>query len=142
VAIDAVAAYLMGFDPMEIRYIRLAHEDGLGMGKLEDIEIVGDPSIMKERWNFAVGDNMASVVADQLWFSPLKVFQKLFFHTPLVYFFVFGSYLFHDYLWYPIKGKPVVKRFLQESPWGQLFERYGREKVLVSEPIAAKNSTS
>src|SRR6266566_4491529 len=32
VAIDAVSAKMMGFDPMSIPYIRLAHEDGLGGG--------------------------------------------------------------------------------------------------------------
>ena len=31
VAIDAVAARLMGFDPLSIKYIRLAHDAGLGM---------------------------------------------------------------------------------------------------------------
>jgi hypothetical protein len=31
-AIDAVAAKMMGFDPMSIEYIRVAHEDGLGVG--------------------------------------------------------------------------------------------------------------
>src|SRR5512137_694471 len=30
VAIDAVAAKMMGFDPLSIKYIRLAHEQGLG----------------------------------------------------------------------------------------------------------------
>ena len=34
VAIDAVAAKLMGFDPLSIDYIRLAHEDGLGVGDI------------------------------------------------------------------------------------------------------------
>ena len=42
VAIDAVAAKMMGFDPMSLDYIRLAHEDGLGVGDPRDIEIVGD----------------------------------------------------------------------------------------------------
>ena len=32
-AIDAVAAKLMGFDPMSIEYIRMAHEQGLGKGE-------------------------------------------------------------------------------------------------------------
>ena len=41
VAIDAVAAKMMGFDPMSIKYINLAHETGLGIGKPEEIEIVG-----------------------------------------------------------------------------------------------------
>ena len=32
VAIDAVAAKMMGFDPMDLKFIRLAHERGLGCG--------------------------------------------------------------------------------------------------------------
>ena len=42
VAIDAVSARIMGFDPMKIGYIRMAHEDGLGTGRIEDIEIKGE----------------------------------------------------------------------------------------------------
>ena len=42
VAIDAVAAKLMGLDPMSIKFIRMAHELGLGCGDPRDIEIVGD----------------------------------------------------------------------------------------------------
>src|SRR5688572_23945048 len=42
VAIDAVAARMMGFDPMSLEYIAVAHEQGLGRGKPEDIEVVGD----------------------------------------------------------------------------------------------------
>jgi len=40
VAVDAVAAKMMGFDPMNIKYIRLAHEDGLGIGKIDEINIL------------------------------------------------------------------------------------------------------
>jgi len=42
VAVDAVRRRLMGFDPMAIRYIALAHEAGLGVGRPDEIEIVGD----------------------------------------------------------------------------------------------------
>jgi hypothetical protein len=38
VAIDAVAARLMGFDPMGIKFIRLAHDLGLGCGDPRDID--------------------------------------------------------------------------------------------------------
>ena len=41
-AIDAVAAKMMGFDPMSLEFIKVAHEDGLGVGDPRDIEIVGD----------------------------------------------------------------------------------------------------
>ncbi len=44
VAIDAVASKMMGFEPLSIPYIRLAHERGLGCGdwnrsnRWEDVE--------------------------------------------------------------------------------------------------------
>src|SRR6478672_5151984 len=52
VAIDAVAAKLMGFDPMSIKFIRLAHELGLGCGDPRDIEIVGDQEAGRQNWHF------------------------------------------------------------------------------------------
>ena len=124
VAIDAVAAKMMGFDPLSIRYLAIAHERGLGVADPRDIELVGDVDAGRESWNFSVGDNMASRVGDVLWFGPLKRLQRLFFHTPLVYAFVAGSYLYHDYLWYPVFGRREVRRFLGTSPWGALFARY------------------
>jgi len=53
VAIDAVAAKLMGFDPLkDCKYIRLAHDAGLGCGDVRQIEIVGDVDALNENWNF------------------------------------------------------------------------------------------
>ena len=124
VAIDAVAASMMGFDPMSLRYIRLATEDGLGTGVLDEIEIVGDVDVAKERWGFHVGDNIASRAGDACWFGPLRPIQNLFFHTPLVYIFVFGSYFYHDFLHWPIKGQAIYKKWLNESKWGKLFQEY------------------
>jgi len=123
VAIDAVAAKMMGFDPMEIPYIRMGHEDGLGVGKVEEIEITGE-NISGVNFGFSVGDNFASRVGDLLWFSPLKRLQGLFFRTPLVYLFVFGSFLYHDYLWWPLRGKQIQKDRVLSTKWGKLFERY------------------
>jgi uncharacterized protein (DUF362 family) len=130
VAIDAVAAKLMGFDPMSIRYLRLAHERGLGLADPRDIELVGDTELGRESWGFSVGDNLASRVGDLVWFGPFKGLQRLLFHTPLVYVFVAGSYLYHDYFWYPVFGRARVRCWLRASPWGALFARYRREGAL------------
>jgi uncharacterized protein (DUF362 family) len=127
VAIDAVSAKMMGFDPLTIKYIRTAHESGLGVGDVKEIEIVGD-DISGESWNFYVGDNFASHVGDALWFGPMKWIQKLMFHTPLVNIFIWGSAVYHDMYWYPFVGRPKVDRWLRDSQWGRLFDRY--EKVL------------
>ena len=122
VAIDAVAAKIMGFDPFEIPFIRLAHERGLGCGDLNDIEVLGE-DISTWNFKFKVGDNLASTGGDLFWFGPLKKLQYLMFHTPIVYFFVWSSFLYHDYFWYPFKGKKYVDQFLA-SEWGKLFQTY------------------
>ena len=126
VAIDAVAAKMMGFDPMCIPYIRMAHEDGLGCGRPEEIEVVGD-DISRINFGFSVGDNMASKVGDLLWFGALKSVQKFFVRTPLVYAFIFGSFFYHDYLWWPFKGKRVQKWKVKGTSWGKLFDSYARQ---------------
>lgn len=123
VAIDAVAAHMMGFDPMGLKYIRLAHERGLGCGIFEDIELVGD-DVSREQWNFSVGDNAASNVGDMLWFSPLRKFQNLFFRTPLVNLFIFGSEFYHDYYRWPMRDNRAFMKWLKHTPWGALFTKY------------------
>jgi uncharacterized protein (DUF362 family) len=123
VAIDAVAARLMGFDPMSLKYIRLAHEAGLGTGCPEEITLVGD-DISQEKWDFSVGDNMASRVGDICWFGPLRGIQHLLFHTPLVHLFVFGSECYHDWYRWPIKDKLIFDKWRKTTSWGKLFASY------------------
>ncbi|MBF0557970.1 MAG: DUF362 domain-containing protein [Nitrospirae bacterium] len=126
VAVDAVAAKMMGFDPMSLKFIRLAHEAGLGTGVFDEIEVVGE-DVSKLNFHFSVGDNFASKFGDLFWFSPLKVFQKLFFRTPLVYAFVFGSYFYHDKVWWPFKGARIHQEIVSKSKWGKLFASYPEE---------------
>jgi hypothetical protein len=123
VAIDAVAAKMMGFDPMSLEYIRVAHDDGLGVGDPRDIEVVG-ADVSNESWGFQVGDNGASMVGDFMWFGPMKRFQKLFFHTPLVNVFIFGSEAYHDYYRWPLKDKKTFETWKRDTSWGRLFEAY------------------
>lgn len=128
VAIDAVAAKMMGFDPMSIEYINLAHQDGLGIGDPRDIEIVGS-DISRESWGFSVGDNGASLVGDLMWFGPLARFQKFFFHTPLVNVFIFGSEAYHDYYRWPLKDRKTFEQWREGTEWGKLFQRYESGEV-------------
>jgi uncharacterized protein (DUF362 family) len=123
VAIDAVAAKIMGFDPMTIDYIRLAHERGLGTGRTEEIEIVGE-DISGLDLGFTVGDNLASQVGDMVWFGPLKALERMMFRTPVVNAFILGSYVYHDFYWWPFRGKRIAERIRRDDPWGQLFDRY------------------
>ena len=124
VAIDAVAAKLMGFDPLSINYIRLAHEAGLGIGDPREIELVGDTDLTNESWNFRVGDNGASRVGDIVWFGPLKPVQNVLMRTPLVNLFILGSEVYHDYYRWPARDRAVFEGWLANTSWGNLFQRY------------------
>ncbi|MGB2695997.1 MAG: DUF362 domain-containing protein [Dehalococcoidia bacterium] len=125
VAIDAVAAKMMGFDPMTIDYIRIAHEEGLGVGDPRSIEVVGD-DVSNESWGFEVSGSMHKMMGWLAWYGPTRVFQKVL-HTPLVHVANFWSEAYHDYFHWPLKEKGVYERWLVESPWGQLFAKYAEE---------------
>ncbi len=141
VAIDAVAAKMMGFDPMTLEYIKVAHDDGLGVGDPRDIEIVGD-EIANENWGFYVGDNLASHAGDMFWFGPLKGMQKLLFHTPLVNAFILASEVYHDYYRWPLKDRRTFETWKRETAWGRLFDAYGRgesERIMRARSPAGVN---
>ena len=122
-AIDAVAAKMMGFDPLSIKYLSLANQRGLGCADPREIKVVGE-DVSSVNWNFSVGDNGASLVGDLLWFSPLKRLQNVFFRTPLVNFFILGSEVYHDYYRWPLKDQRIFRRWKKNSPWGHLFASY------------------
>jgi uncharacterized protein (DUF362 family) len=125
VAIDAIAARMMGFDPLrDVGYIRLAHESGLGVGDTREIEIAGDAELAKENWGFRVGDNLASRAGDLLWFGPLKSIQSFFFRTPLVNVFILGSEVYHDYFRWPTRDHRVFEHWKATTNWGRLFQQY------------------
>lgn len=124
VAIDAVAAKIMGFDPMKIGYIRMAHEDGLGTGRFEEIEIVGDIEASRENWGFRVGISFHKFAGWFTWFGPTRFLQKLLTRPPLLYLGNFYSYFYHDVIHWPLVQGKMYRRWLKDSPWGHLFAKY------------------
>ena len=50
-----MSAKLQGFDPMKIRFIRRAHEAGLGIGDPRQIKIVGYDIENEPDWGFRQG---------------------------------------------------------------------------------------
>ena len=129
VAIDAVAAKLMGFDPLDIKYIRLAHERGLGVGDVREIELVGD-DVSGENWGFRVGRNSHSFLAWLAWYGPTRVFQKLVLRTPLVGIPILIGEVEQDYLYWPLKYRGIAKQWRINTAWGQLFEQYQQQGYL------------
>ena len=132
VSIDATAARLMGIDPMSLKYIRLAHEAGLGVGDPAEIEMVGD-DVSGVNLKFSPGeDTMASRGQKLIYWGPLKPLEHLLLRTPIVPWAFAASRLYHDAYWYPFVGKPRVEKIL-ESDWGKLFHAYGQGKTVADD---------
>jgi uncharacterized protein (DUF362 family) len=132
VAIDALAARIMGFDPMAIRYIALAHESGLGVGRTDEINVVGDVDAARENWHFQVGRCFHQFAAWVTWFGPTRFLQKWLTRPPLLYLGNFYSYFYHDVLHWRLKEHKIYQQWLAESVWGQLFARYGVQGTLAA----------
>jgi len=129
VAIDVVAASLMGFDPLaDISYIRLAHERGLGCGDINEIEIIGDTDVMQENWHF-VGPfkkmTYASRMQHKIYWGPLKKPIEWTLKTILAPWAYIASVIYHDMFWYPSHQRRVFE--ILKSDWGRLFQNW--EKV-------------
>ena len=129
VAIDAISAQLQGFKPMDLRFIRLAHELGLGVGDPRDIEIVGC-DVSAEDWQFVQEDTFASKGQKMIYHGPLKPFETLLLRTPLVPWSYFASNFYHNVYWYPFVGRKRVEEAL-DTKWGGLFARYGDGTVVM-----------
>jgi len=122
VAIDTVAAKMMGFNPEQIGFIRIAAREGLGNMDLEKIEIVGE-DISEVNLGFEVGESLV-IQGDKIFRKgKLSFLEPLLFHTPLFKLAILGSAIYHDYLWYPLIGKRRINRF-KKTEWGKLFETY------------------
>jgi intein/homing endonuclease len=123
VAIDAIAARIMGFDPRSIRYLAMCHERGLGVADPRDIEIVGDVDAAATTMGFKTSRSLV-IWGDQLIRrGPLRPLKRLLLHSPLMVWAPFASNVYHDLLWYPIIGRARIRGFAATG-WGRLFERY------------------
>ncbi|MCP2518939.1 DUF362 domain-containing protein [Candidatus Aminicenantes bacterium AC-708-M15] len=122
VAIDAISAKIMGFDPMEIPYIRMCHEMGLGIGDPKEIEIIGE-DISDLNFHFKVKKSVVIWGDQMIRKGFLKPFEKILLHSPMVVWAPFASNIYHDLLWYPTIGRKRIKQFLR-TEWGKLWLSY------------------
>jgi len=133
VAIDAVSAYLQGFDPLELKFIRLAHERGLGIGDVKQIQIVGNVDLDEVRWHARTGETFASWGQKQIYHGPLKPFEGFLLRTPIVPWSYMASRAYYDGFWYPLVGNARVEEALA-TKWGRLFAGYGNQPA-VTRPL-------
>ena len=123
VAIDAVAARLMGLDPMSIRFIRLAHEAGLGCGDPSEIDVVGE-DISEVNWRFKASEStLASKGQHLIYWGPLKPLERLLLRSPIVPWAFLASNLYHNQYWLRLIGRRRVNAAMKTG-WGRLFQSY------------------
>ncbi len=130
VAIDAVSAKLQGFNPLEIPFLRIADERGLGVANPDEIEIVGYDIREEPAWNFVQEDTFASKGQKLIYHGWLKAVEQPLLRSPSVPWSYFASNFYHNVYWYPYKGRPRVEAALK-TKWGQLFREYGDGSVVL-----------
>ena len=128
VAIDAVAAKMMGMDPLrDLKYIRLAHDMGLGCGDPAHIDIAGDVEAAGENWRFDgpfKKMTFASRMQHKIYWGPLRAPLEWSLKTVLAPWAYVASVLYHDSFWYPFKARRAMQR-IAASDWGRLFQNWG-----------------
>jgi uncharacterized protein (DUF362 family) len=122
VAIDAIAAKLMGYNPMEIPFLRMAHERGLGVADVKDIELVGD-DVSNENFGFTTSRSLVIWGDQMIRRGFLRPLEHILLHSPLMVWAPMASNIYHDGLWYPTVGRSRIRTFMR-TEWGQLFKRY------------------
>jgi uncharacterized protein (DUF362 family) len=122
VAIDATAARLMGFDPLSIPFLRMAHERGLGIADPRQIELVGD-DVSQENFGFQTRRSLVIWGDQMIRRGFLRPLERLLLHSPLMVWAPFASNVYHDLFWYPTIGQSRIRSFMR-TEWGQLFRKY------------------
>ena len=127
VAIDAIAAKIMGFEPLKIDYIKMAHDRGLGIGDIDQIEIVGMEKKEFEKLNFDFRAKKSPIIDGNQIFrmktANIKWLHHLLFYSPIFKTFIFASEFYQGLFWYPVIGKRMIKEFMK-TEWGKLLKKY------------------
>ncbi|MFX1561697.1 MAG: DUF362 domain-containing protein [Promethearchaeota archaeon] len=118
VALDALCAKMIGYDPMSIGHVRLAHEQGLGNADLDSVDIVGD---CVDGVCYGYKTKLDPVIRfDRLFRSSLL--EPLMMRSAFFKVNVKISHYMRD-IWLKTRGKRHIARIMK-SGWGKLFRRY------------------
>jgi intein/homing endonuclease len=127
VAADTVQTQLMGLDQKSVHKLQIAKQLGLGESDPQKIELVGDYESWEDLPNFHLSPGKSPVITWNrgfLWFPGM---ERFLFRSPLMWLPTQLSGLYHDGIWLPLKGKKWVRWFLEETEWGELWEKYSEE---------------
>lgn len=136
VAIDSISARLQGFDPMQIDFIRYAHEQGLGIGDPDQIEIVGYDISLEVGWNVPSEDTSVESAQNPIKCSPLESLESMEMSQCRSQFATCSraaSNLYQNIYWFPFVGRKRVKQALTTG-WGRMFKSYDDGKAVLPSP--------
>ena len=114
VALDAVAAHMMGFDPLAVPFIRFAHDAGLGTGDIREVDIIGE-DIAQVNFHFDVETSVLDFM--------LKKMESRLSGSILAPFISRIDMMYTDWYWYVAVGEKRIRKAMS-SGWGKLFESY------------------
>ncbi len=131
IALDAAMAKIMGLDPLSLKFVRLGHERGLGVGAPREIKFIGDVDAAQENWRFsAYEDTFASWGQKQIYHGFLHPFEHFLLRTPLVPWSYAASNIYHNWYWFPFIGKKRADAALK-TEWGKfLQQRYSPDRAI------------
>lgn len=118
VALDAIAAKMMGFNPLNIKYLRLSQKQGLGTADPRKIKVVGE-KIEKVHFGFKSTDTLASRGQKLIYNRFPHWLEKLLLQTIIAPWSYLASRLYFDVFWYHLIGKIRLNQFFR-SPWGKV----------------------
>lgn len=124
VALDAVAATLMGFEPESIAHLRDAADAGLGVVRVADIDVVGDAAIAAQRWGFTIGGRVVDRVRERAGSGGLGDLLAR------------GTLAYRDLRW-PLRDRAVFDHWRDATAWGHLFDRYDSLGALAATPAGS-----
>lgn len=113
VALDAVSAKIMGFDPKEIDHIRYAARRGLGTDDPGEMELRGE-DISPMNFDFKPAKkNFVAIVEAKLRESAIS---KTIFGTKMLDIMSIGAKIWY-YLWFLYKGFAIRNTIMKNSPY-------------------------
>lgn len=124
VALDSIAAKMMGFNPLKIDYLRLSQKKKLGTADPEKIKIIGE-NIEGINFGFKSADTFASRGQKLIYHHFPERLEKILLQTFIAHWSYLASKVYFDLFWYYLIGKRRLKKFLQ-SDWGKVFKQYSQ----------------
>lgn len=124
VALDAVAARIMGFDPAAIAHIQWCARHGLGTPDLASIEVLGEQAEPLARPFVPARHNAVSWLE---WVLRQSAVRRLAFETPLFHLFCWGARRYYD-LWDLAIGRRLRAEVMEHSGYARQWQGKGQAR--------------